>query len=93
MLTEIKNLKAQLAGKMKCVTSESVKTKVLAPGMYAIDVEPIPPSHKNNRNAHLDYLNHLKESVETIREVLKEARIAKPLDNALESSYIYTKHS
>nr|GEZ05921.1 hypothetical protein [Tanacetum cinerariifolium] len=32
----------KLAGKMKCVTSESVKTKVLAPGMYAIDVEPIP---------------------------------------------------
>nr|GEV06606.1 integrase, catalytic region, zinc finger, CCHC-type, peptidase aspartic, catalytic [Tanacetum cinerariifolium] len=56
----------KITRKMKCVTSESIKTKVLAPGMYAIDVEPIPPSLKNNRNAHLDYLNHLKESMETI---------------------------
>ncbi|GJW46567.1 hypothetical protein Tco_0078213, partial [Tanacetum coccineum] len=44
---------------------------VLAPGMYAIDVEPIPPYNRNNREAHLDYLNHLKESVEILREIWK----------------------
>ncbi|GJY12749.1 retrovirus-related pol polyprotein from transposon TNT 1-94 [Tanacetum coccineum] len=64
ILTEIKNLKAQLKSKMSCVTMDSVKPKVLAPGMYAIDVEPIPPRLKNNMNAHLDYINHLKESIE-----------------------------
>ncbi|GJZ26871.1 retrovirus-related pol polyprotein from transposon TNT 1-94 [Tanacetum coccineum] len=52
----------------------SVKTKVLALGMYAIDVEPIPPRLKNNRNAHLTYINHLKESVETVREIVEEAK-------------------
>ncbi|GJX33514.1 retrovirus-related pol polyprotein from transposon TNT 1-94 [Tanacetum coccineum] len=71
----------------------SVKTKVLAPGMYAIDVEPIPPRLKNNRNAHLTYINHLKESVETVREIVEEARVVKPLDNALNYACQYTKLS
>ncbi|GKB21642.1 retrovirus-related pol polyprotein from transposon TNT 1-94 [Tanacetum coccineum] len=69
MLNEIESLKAQLKSKVSCVTSDSVKPKVLAPGMYAIDVKPIPPPLKNNRSAHLNYINHLKESVETVREI------------------------
>nr|GEX16412.1 hypothetical protein [Tanacetum cinerariifolium]GEX16424.1 hypothetical protein [Tanacetum cinerariifolium] len=64
-----KNLKAQLKGNTKCVTVDPVKPKVFAPVMYAIDVEPIPSRLMNNRDAHFDYLNHLKESVET--ELLK----------------------
>ncbi|GJT52089.1 retrovirus-related pol polyprotein from transposon TNT 1-94 [Tanacetum coccineum] len=81
----------------ECVRVEleesSVKTKVLAPGMYAIDVEPIPPRLKNNRNAHLTYINHLKESVETVREIVEEARVVKPLDNVLNYACQYTKLS
>ncbi|GJX50430.1 hypothetical protein Tco_0277275 [Tanacetum coccineum] len=55
--------------------SDSVKPKVLAPGMYAIDVKPIPHPLKNNRSAHLNYISHLKESVETVREIVEEARV------------------
>nr|GEX21578.1 integrase, catalytic region, zinc finger, CCHC-type, peptidase aspartic, catalytic [Tanacetum cinerariifolium] len=87
------NEKAQLKGKMQRVTMPTVKPKVLAPGMYAIDVEPIPPHNRNNREVHLDYLKHLKESMETLREIVKEARIEKPLDNALENAWFYTKRS
>nr|GFA94589.1 hypothetical protein [Tanacetum cinerariifolium] len=86
-----KNLKAQLKGKTKYVTVDLVKPKVLAPGMYAIDVEPIPPLLKNNRDAHFDYLKHLKESIETVREIVEEARLEKPLDNVLVSTCSYTK--
>ncbi|GJU62745.1 retrovirus-related pol polyprotein from transposon TNT 1-94 [Tanacetum coccineum] len=75
LLTEIETLKAQIKGKMKCVTMpDPVKPKVLTPGMYAIDVEPIPPQNRNNREVHLDYLKHLKESVGTLREIVEEAR-------------------
>ncbi|GKC43083.1 hypothetical protein Tco_1060805 [Tanacetum coccineum] len=88
MLTKIECLKAQLKSKVSCVISDFVKPKVLAPGMYAIDVEPIPPRLKNNKSAH-----HLKESVETIREIVEEARIVNPLDNALNSACRYTKLS
>ncbi|GJU88913.1 retrovirus-related pol polyprotein from transposon TNT 1-94 [Tanacetum coccineum] len=93
MLNEIKSLKAQLKSKVSCVTSDSVKPKVLAPSMYTIDVKPIPHPLKNNRSAHLNYINHLKESVETIREIVEEARVVKPLDNALTYACQYTKLS
>ncbi|GKF20371.1 hypothetical protein Tco_0069009, partial [Tanacetum coccineum] len=68
MLNEIKSLKPQLKSKVSCVTSVSVKPKVLAP-------------------------NHLKESVETVREIVEEARVVKPLDNALNYACQYTKLS
>ncbi|GJS11965.1 hypothetical protein Tco_0368761 [Tanacetum coccineum] len=93
MLNEIESLKAQLRSKVSCVTSDSVKPKVLAPGMYAIDVKPIPHPLKNNRSAHLNYISHLKESVETVREIVEEARVVKPLDNALNYACQYTKLS
>nr|GEX52513.1 retrovirus-related Pol polyprotein from transposon TNT 1-94 [Tanacetum cinerariifolium] len=44
LLIEIETLKAQIKWKTKCVTMpDLVQPKVLAPGMYAIDVELIPP--------------------------------------------------
>ncbi|GKE51797.1 hypothetical protein Tco_1486953, partial [Tanacetum coccineum] len=66
--------------KMKSVTKDHVKPIVLAPGKYAIDVEPIPPRNRNNREVHLDYLRHLKESVETLHEIVEEAKFKRPLE-------------
>ncbi|GJR57115.1 hypothetical protein Tco_1499277 [Tanacetum coccineum] len=93
LLTENENLKVQIQNKMKCVTKDHVKPKVLSPGRYAIDVEPISPRNKNKREVHLDYLKHLKESVEILREILKEAKVERPLDGSLASACLYTKHS
>ncbi|GKC65595.1 retrovirus-related pol polyprotein from transposon TNT 1-94 [Tanacetum coccineum] len=53
---------------------------------YAIDVEPIPPRNRNNREVHLVYLKHLKESVETLREIVEEAKAERPLDRSLASA-------
>ncbi|GJS85670.1 retrovirus-related pol polyprotein from transposon TNT 1-94 [Tanacetum coccineum] len=80
LTTENENLKAQIQTKMKSVTKDHVKPTVLAPGKYAIDVEPIPPRNRNNREVHLDYLRHLKESVETLYEIVEEAKVERPLD-------------
>nr|GEV68963.1 hypothetical protein [Tanacetum cinerariifolium] len=93
LLIKNEKLKAQLKGKMQCVTMHAVKPKVLSPAMYAIDVEPIPSRNRKNREVHLDYLKHLKESVKTLREIVEEARIEKPLDNTLENVCFYTKRS
>nr|GEU42044.1 integrase, catalytic region, zinc finger, CCHC-type, peptidase aspartic, catalytic [Tanacetum cinerariifolium]GEV28418.1 integrase, catalytic region, zinc finger, CCHC-type, peptidase aspartic, catalytic [Tanacetum cinerariifolium] len=57
-----------------------VKPKVLVPGMYAIDVEPIPPRCRNNREVYLEYIKHLKESVATIYEIVEEAKVERHLD-------------
>nr|GEW62428.1 retrovirus-related Pol polyprotein from transposon TNT 1-94 [Tanacetum cinerariifolium] len=48
---------------------------------------------KNNRKVHIDYLNHLKESVATLREIVKEAKFERPLDRLVASACLYTKHS
>ncbi|GKE12705.1 hypothetical protein Tco_1416256 [Tanacetum coccineum] len=42
---------------------------------------------------HLDYLKHLKESVKTLREIVEEARVERPLDRSLASTCLYTKQS
>ncbi|GKC08095.1 hypothetical protein Tco_0999705 [Tanacetum coccineum] len=78
---------------MQCVTTNPVKPRVLAPGKYAIDIESIPPRNMNNREVHLDYLKHLKESVKTIREIVEEAKVERLLDRSLAYACLYTKHS
>ncbi|GKB46006.1 retrovirus-related pol polyprotein from transposon TNT 1-94 [Tanacetum coccineum] len=93
LATKNENLKAQMQTKMKSVTKDHVKPTVLAPGKYAIDVEPIPPRNRNNMEVHLDYPRHLKESVETLREIVKEAKVKQPLDRSIVFACCYTKHS
>ncbi|GJW65745.1 retrovirus-related pol polyprotein from transposon TNT 1-94 [Tanacetum coccineum] len=80
---------------MKAFTQgkDNVKPNVPAPGKYAIDVEPIPPHNRNNREVHLHYLRHLKESVDTLHKIVEEAKVKRPLDRSLASACHYTKHS
>nr|GEV63837.1 integrase, catalytic region, zinc finger, CCHC-type, peptidase aspartic, catalytic [Tanacetum cinerariifolium] len=54
---------------------DKVKPQVLAREKHAIDVEPFVPHLRNNRDEHLDYLRHLKESVETIHDIIEEAKV------------------
>nr|GEX14403.1 hypothetical protein [Tanacetum cinerariifolium] len=93
LLTENENLKVQINVKLKYVTIDSVTPKVLAPGMYAIDVELIPLRLRNNREVHLDYLKHLKKSVATLRNIVEEAKVERQLDRLIASACLYTKHS
>ncbi|GJX69572.1 retrovirus-related pol polyprotein from transposon TNT 1-94, partial [Tanacetum coccineum] len=51
------------------------------------------PTVVHDRSAHLNYISHLKESVETVREIVEEARVVKPLDNSLNYACQYTKLS
>ncbi|GJZ31450.1 hypothetical protein Tco_0576497 [Tanacetum coccineum] len=83
LLTENESLKVQIQNKLSCVNKDHVKPKVLAPGKFDIDVEPIPSRNRNNRRVHLVYLKHLKESVETLPEIIEEAKVERPLDSSL----------
>ncbi|GJU99794.1 retrovirus-related pol polyprotein from transposon TNT 1-94 [Tanacetum coccineum] len=51
------------------------------------------PINEKHREVHLVYLKHLKESVETLREIVEEAEVERPLDSSLASACHYTKHS
>ncbi|GJR03518.1 retrovirus-related pol polyprotein from transposon TNT 1-94 [Tanacetum coccineum] len=81
----IGQMKASLQGKDNAIQrlKMPVKPKVTAPGKYALDVEPIPPHNRNNREVHLVYLKHLKESVDTLREIVEEAKVERPIDRLL----------
>nr|GEU35058.1 retrotransposon protein, putative, unclassified [Tanacetum cinerariifolium] len=48
---------------------------------------------KNNKEVHLDYLKHFKESVKTLCEIIEEAKVKRPLDRSLSFACLYTKHS
>nr|GFA60342.1 hypothetical protein [Tanacetum cinerariifolium] len=93
LLTENGSLKFQINAKLKCLTIDYVTPKVLAPGMYDIDVEPIPPRLRNNREVHLDYLKHFKESVATLCEIVKEPKVKRPINISVAFACLYTKHS
>ncbi|GKA81399.1 hypothetical protein Tco_0788091 [Tanacetum coccineum] len=61
-----------LQEKNELFRAENAQVKQHYKELYAIDVEPIPPNIRNNREVHLDYLKHLKESVKTLREIVEE---------------------
>nr|GEY87630.1 retrovirus-related Pol polyprotein from transposon TNT 1-94 [Tanacetum cinerariifolium] len=93
LTTKNVNLKAQILEKVNSVSKDHIKPKVLARGKYAMDVELIVPRLRKNRDAHLDYLKHLKESVETIRDIVEEAKVVRPLDRSIVYACRYTKNS
>ncbi|GJX77683.1 hypothetical protein Tco_0324494 [Tanacetum coccineum] len=78
---------------MPCVTNNVVTPKVSAIAKYAIEVEPIPPSQRNNRNVQQGYLNRLKDTLDTLREIVEEAISKRSSNNSLEYARIYTKTS
>ncbi|GJT81649.1 hypothetical protein Tco_1055991 [Tanacetum coccineum] len=93
LLNEIETLKTQAKGKMPVITNENVIPKVSVCNKYAIDVEPIPPRQRNNRNVQQGYLNRLKDTLDTLREIVEEARSKRTSDNSLEYACVYTKTS
>nr|GEZ66533.1 retrovirus-related Pol polyprotein from transposon TNT 1-94 [Tanacetum cinerariifolium] len=75
------------------VRMAKVQPSVLTRTKHAVDVELIVPRLRNNRDAYLDYLRHLKESVETIHKIVEEAKFVRPLDRSIVSACCYTQHS
>nr|GEW82960.1 hypothetical protein [Tanacetum cinerariifolium] len=79
----IGKMKASLQGKDNTTDSQITKltdqvTNLQAQNdLFRAENDKIKQHYKelNNRDAHLDYLRHLKESVETIRDIIKEAKV------------------
>nr|GEZ36159.1 integrase, catalytic region, zinc finger, CCHC-type, peptidase aspartic, catalytic [Tanacetum cinerariifolium] len=90
---QVTNLINENVNLKTCVSKATVNPQVSARDTHAIDVEPIVLRLRNNKNAHLDYLRHLKESVEIIHDIVEEAKVVRPLDRSIVSAYRYTKHS
>ncbi|GJY27295.1 retrovirus-related pol polyprotein from transposon TNT 1-94 [Tanacetum coccineum] len=91
----IENLKkhiANLKGKNVVEGAESVnKLNVFTLNVYKLDLQPLYPHIKNNREAHVDYLKVTQEHIDTLRDIVEQARALKHLDNALDYAYKYTQ--
>nr|GEY71567.1 retrovirus-related Pol polyprotein from transposon TNT 1-94 [Tanacetum cinerariifolium] len=64
------------------VSKAKVQPSVLTRTKHAVDVKLIVSHLRNNRDAHLDYLRHLKESVETIRDIVEETKVTNRISPA-----------
>ncbi|GJV85867.1 hypothetical protein Tco_1525765 [Tanacetum coccineum] len=91
-ITALKEELRKLKGKSVIACRDFVnKPKVIAPVVHKVDLEPLSPKLKNNREAHEDYIRITKENADTLRDIVEQARTSNPLDNALAYACMYTK--
>nr|GFB15661.1 hypothetical protein [Tanacetum cinerariifolium] len=74
-IEQVTKLTTENVNMKTCVSKATANPQVSARDKHAIDVEPIVLHLRNNRDAHLDYLRHVKESVETIRDIVRKLRL------------------
>ncbi|GKA13370.1 hypothetical protein Tco_0693016 [Tanacetum coccineum] len=91
-ITELKEELRKLKGKGVIPCRESMnKPKVFALVVHKVELEPLSPKLKNNRESHVDYIMITKENADILRDVVEQARTSNPLDNALAYACMYTK--
>nr|GFA58924.1 integrase, catalytic region, zinc finger, CCHC-type, peptidase aspartic, catalytic [Tanacetum cinerariifolium] len=91
-IEQVTKLTAENVTLKTSVSKAKVQPPVLTRTKHAVDVEPIVPRLRKNRDAHLDYLRHLKESVKTIRDIVEEAKVVRPLDRSIVSACRVTSY-
>ncbi|GJX41657.1 retrovirus-related pol polyprotein from transposon TNT 1-94 [Tanacetum coccineum] len=85
--TTISNLKKHienLKGKSVTDCTKPVNnSNVITPGMFKLDLQPLSPNLRNNKEAHVYYIKVTTKHVDTLQGIVEQARALKPLDNAL----------
>ncbi|GKA08687.1 hypothetical protein Tco_0688018 [Tanacetum coccineum] len=85
VITSLKNNLRKLKGKEiveNVVHIPSATT--IAPGMFKLDLEPLPPRLLQNREVHIAYLRNTQEQANILREIVKQAKAKLPLDSELD---------
>ncbi|GJX28753.1 integrase, catalytic region, zinc finger, CCHC-type containing protein [Tanacetum coccineum] len=62
-------------------------TTTIAPGVFKLDLEPLPPKLLQNREVHIDYLRNTQEQANILREIVEQAKAKQPLDSELDLSF------
>ncbi|GJZ74435.1 retrovirus-related pol polyprotein from transposon TNT 1-94 [Tanacetum coccineum] len=62
----------------------------IAPGMFKLDLEPLPPRLLQIRKVHIDYLRTTQEQANVLREIVKQAKAKQHLDGELDLACKYT---
>ncbi|GJY47987.1 hypothetical protein Tco_0437943 [Tanacetum coccineum] len=85
VITSLKNNLRKLKGKE--IVENVIHTPfatTIAPGMFKLDLVPLPPRLLQNRDVHIDYLRHTQEQANTLRELVEQAKVKQPLDRELD---------
>ncbi|GJU55480.1 hypothetical protein Tco_1229194 [Tanacetum coccineum] len=61
----------------------------IAPGMFKLDLELLPPRLLQNREVHIDYLRNTHEQANILREIVEQAKAKQPLDSELDFACKY----
>ncbi|GJT05803.1 retrovirus-related pol polyprotein from transposon TNT 1-94 [Tanacetum coccineum] len=85
VITSLKNDLQKLKGKEiveNLIHTPSATT--IAPGMFKLDLEPLPPRLLQNREVHIAYLRNTQEQANILWEIVKQAKAKQPLDSELD---------
>ncbi|GJU47641.1 retrovirus-related pol polyprotein from transposon TNT 1-94 [Tanacetum coccineum] len=83
VITTLKNDLRKLKGKDIVDNAAQVTTATtIAPRMYKLDLVPLAPMVKNNRESHIYYLKHTMEQAAILRGIVEQAKSLNPLDSA-----------
>ncbi|GJV34452.1 retrovirus-related pol polyprotein from transposon TNT 1-94 [Tanacetum coccineum] len=92
VITALKNELRKPKGKNIINTTVLKPNATLAPGMFKLDIEPISPRLKNNRDAHEVYIEKTIEYADTLPRFVEHARTQYPSEPLLEYACMFTKH-
>ncbi|GJX16647.1 retrovirus-related pol polyprotein from transposon TNT 1-94 [Tanacetum coccineum] len=91
VITSLKNDLRKTKGKEiveNVVQIPSVTT--IAPGMFKLDLEPLPPRLLKNREIHSEYLRNTQEQANILRGLVEQVKAKQPLDGDLDLACKYT---
>ncbi|GKF45822.1 hypothetical protein Tco_0135624, partial [Tanacetum coccineum] len=63
--------KKNMVEKLKACLIVLYNSHVITPAMYKLDLPPLSPKLKRNREAHVDYLQKAKEHADTFRDIVE----------------------
>ncbi|GKE23164.1 integrase, catalytic region, zinc finger, CCHC-type containing protein [Tanacetum coccineum] len=91
VITSLKNDLQKLKGKEIVENVVHIpSTNTIAPGMFKLDIEPLPPRLLQIRKVHIDYLRNTQEQANILWEIVEQAKAKQPLDGELDLSCKYT---
>ncbi|GKA25643.1 retrovirus-related pol polyprotein from transposon TNT 1-94 [Tanacetum coccineum] len=90
--TRVRAKEQELKGKDLISTAVSKpNATTIAPGMYKLELEPLPPKVLQNKDAHMNYIKHSREHADILRDIVESARALSPLDSNLDSACKYVQ--
>ncbi|GKC72664.1 hypothetical protein Tco_1118547, partial [Tanacetum coccineum] len=61
----------------------------ITPGMFKLDLVPLPSRLLQNRDAYINYLRYTQEQANTLQEIVEQAKAKQPLDSELDFACKY----